>query len=58
MFLHWVEGLGAYFTWPKPLAALAVIDPEVPLVVSVTTAFRPCGVSWSCTAKLSPWLRY
>ena len=45
MFLHWVDGLGANFTWPKPLAALAVIDPEVPLVVSLTTALRPLGVS-------------
>src|SRR5580700_11306027 len=57
MFTHFVDGAGANFTWPKPFAALAVIDPEVPVVVSFTTACRPFGVSCSWMLKLSPWLR-
>src|ERR1017187_10728395 len=57
MFLHWVEGLGANLPWPKPLEALAVIDPAVPFVVSLTTAWRPLDVSCRVTLNVSPWLR-
>src|SRR5579862_615362 len=57
MFLHSVDGDGANFTWPNPLAALAVMDPEVPVVTSLTTACNPLGVSCSCTVNRSPWLR-
>src|ERR1700730_16390038 len=46
--------VGAYWTWPNPLAALAVIDPAWPLVTSLITARNPLGVSWSDTCRLSP----
>src|SRR4051794_11070784 len=54
MFLHSVDGLGANFTWPKPFAALAVMNPDWPEVMSLTTARSPCAVSCSVTVYLSP----
>src|SRR5215472_2748385 len=46
--------VGANCTWPNPLAALAVIDPVCPLVRSLMTACKPCGVSRRDTFRLSP----
>src|SRR5438876_11667888 len=46
--------VGSYWTWPNPLAALAVIDPVCPLVRSLMTACSPFGVSRSDTFRLSP----
>src|SRR5712691_624670 len=46
--------VGSYWTWPNPLAALAVIDPVWPLVRSWITALSPCGVSCRRTVRLSP----
>src|SRR5713101_7675853 len=46
--------VGAYWTWPNPLAAPAVMDPVCPLVTSLMTACNPFGVSWSDTVRLSP----
>src|SRR6266581_6442850 len=46
--------VGSYWTWPNPLAALAVIAPVCPLVRSLMTACNPFGVSWSDTFRLSP----
>ncbi len=36
---------GANLTWPKPLAALAVMEPDWPVVLSATIACSPCWVS-------------
>jgi hypothetical protein len=49
-----VDGLGANLTWPNPLAALAVMDPEEPFVVSFTTVCNPFGVSCIVRVKWSP----
>src|SRR5215469_5596468 len=46
--------VGANWTWPNPLAALAVIDPVWPLVSSLMTAWSPFAVSCRCTCRLSP----
>src|SRR5215469_15537098 len=46
--------VGAYCTWPKPLAALAVMDPVAPVVRSLMTARSPCWVSPMDTLMLSP----
>src|SRR5258708_1944399 len=46
--------VGSYWTWPNPLAALAVMDPVCPLVRSWMTASSPFGVSWRDTLRLSP----
>src|SRR5216683_120440 len=46
--------VGAYWTWPNPLAALAVMDPVWPLVRSWMTARIPFGVSRRDTLRLSP----
>src|SRR5438105_9446448 len=46
--------VGAYWTWPNPLAALAVMDPVAPLVESWITARTPLGVSRRDTLRLSP----
>src|SRR5215472_5909492 len=46
--------VGAYWTWPNPLAALAVIDPFCPVVWSLMTACNPFGVSRSDTFRASP----
>src|SRR6266568_5165920 len=46
--------VGSYWTWPNPLAALAVIDPVCPLVRSLMTACNPFGVSRMDTFRLSP----
>src|SRR6516225_4508067 len=46
--------VGSYCTWPKPLSALAVIDPVAPVVRSLMTARSPCRVSPMDTLMLSP----
>src|SRR5215471_7494113 len=46
--------VGSYWTWPNPLAALAVMDPVCPLVRSLMTVCSPFGVSRSDTLRLSP----
>src|SRR5262245_64354436 len=46
--------VGANATSPKPLAALAVIEPDSPVVRSRTPVNRPCAVSWMLTASWSP----
>src|SRR5580692_5884003 len=46
--------VGSYWTWPNPLAAHAVMDPDSPLVWSRMTACSPLDVSWSETLRLSP----
>src|SRR5215467_4134405 len=46
--------VGSYWTWPKPLAALAVMDPVAPVVRSLMVARSPCGVSPRETLRLSP----
>src|SRR5260370_4292353 len=46
--------VGSNWTWPNPLAALAVMDPVSPLDLSLMTAFRPFGVSCSYTLRLLP----
>src|SRR5437660_12682691 len=46
--------VGSYWTWPNPLAALAVMDPFCPLVWSWMTACNPFGVSCRDTFRLSP----
>src|SRR6266852_4110435 len=46
--------VGAYWTWPNPLAALAVMDPVWPVFTSWMTARSPCGVSRRDTFRLSP----
>src|SRR5258708_2568021 len=46
--------VGSNWTWPNPLAALAVMDPVSPLHWSLMTACRPFGVSCSDTFRLSP----
>src|SRR2546422_236730 len=54
MLVHSVEGSGTYLTCPKPLVALATIDPSAPVVRSRTSVRRPCSVSWSVTLSRSP----
>src|SRR5579859_584293 len=46
--------VGSYWTWPNPLAALAVMDPVSPVVRSWMVARSPCGVSPRDTLRLSP----
>src|SRR5207244_5969954 len=46
--------VGSYWTWPNPLAALAVMDPVWPFVRSWMTARTPFGVSPRETLRLSP----
>src|SRR6516164_3823631 len=46
--------VGSYCTWPKPLAALAVMDPDWPVVRSLMVARSPFGVSPMVTVRLSP----
>src|SRR5438132_944737 len=41
-------------TWPKPLAALDVIEPVWCVVLSSMTICRPCAVSCKVTTSLSP----
>src|SRR5262249_13957375 len=55
--LHSFDGFGAYFTCPKPFAALAVIEPFWPVVRSSTSTRKPCAVSCIVTLKWSPWFR-
>jgi hypothetical protein len=51
-----VAGLpvGMYSTSPKLFAALAVIEPDSPVVRSVTPVKSPCAVSWMLTVSSSP----
>src|SRR5215467_4006427 len=46
--------VGMYSTSPKPLATLAVIDPDSPVLTSVTPVKSPCAVSWMLTVSSSP----
>src|SRR6516165_3649896 len=46
--------VGANWTWPKPLSALAVMDPVAPVVRSLMVARSPCRVSPMDTLMLSP----
>src|SRR6516165_3178112 len=46
--------VGSNWTWPKPLAALAVMDPVAPVVQSLMVARSPCGVSPREMLRLSP----
>src|SRR5438132_9095833 len=46
--------LGSYWNCAKPLAGLAVIDPDCPLVTSLMFAWTPFVVSCSATCRLSP----
>src|SRR6516164_9063936 len=46
--------VGSYCTWPKPLSALAVMDPVAPVVRSLMVARSPSGVSPMDTLMLSP----
>src|SRR6516164_6374752 len=46
--------VGSYWTWPNPLAALAVMDPLCPVVKSLMTVCNPFGVSRRDTLRLSP----
>src|SRR5690242_12481621 len=46
--------VGANRIWAKPLAGLAVIDPDWPLLRSSMTAWSPSGVSCIVTARWSP----
>src|SRR5215472_8987952 len=46
--------VGSYWTWPNPLAALAVIDPCCPVVWSLMTACSPFAVSPKDTFRASP----
>src|SRR6267142_1736331 len=41
-----VAAVGSKLTWAKPLATLAVIDPEPPLVTSLRATTRPALESW------------
>src|SRR5215468_7255416 len=54
MLVQLVDGFGAYWTSPNPLAALAVIDPDWPLVRSLMTTWKPLDVSCSATVRVSP----
>src|SRR5215472_18921431 len=53
MLLHALP-VGMNWTSPKPLAALAVIEPDSPVVRSFTPVKSPCGVSWMLTVSSSP----
>src|SRR5579872_586198 len=46
--------VGSYWTWANPLAALAVIDPDSPVLRSLMAARSPFPVSLSDTFRLSP----
>src|SRR5579859_3761012 len=46
--------VGSNCTWPKPLAALEVIEPLWPVVLSSSTIFRPLVVSCMVTTIVSP----
>src|SRR5437868_6541689 len=45
---------GSNLTWPKPFAALAVIEPTWPEVTSLTTTLNPSNVSYMPTTSWSP----
>src|SRR4029453_9645753 len=49
-----VAEAGSYRICAKPLAALAVIDPVLPVVRSWTITVRPADPSWISRASLSP----
>src|SRR5215813_410384 len=46
--------VGAYWTSPKPLEVLAVIDPDWPVVRSLITTWNPPVVSCRRTVRVSP----
>src|SRR5712692_379077 len=46
--------VGSYWTWPNPLAALAVMEPRCPVVRSLMTVCNPFGVSRRDTLRLWP----
>jgi len=46
--------VGANLICANPLALLAVIDPDCPVVRSWITTFRPFGVSLNATCRWSP----
>ena len=47
---------GSYITWANPLAVLAVIRPDWPVVRSLISVTSPCGESWIDTSIWSPGL--
>ena len=49
-----VVPVGAYFTWPKPLRALVVIEPLCPVVRSLRPMKSPWAESCSVTVMRSP----
>ena len=53
MLLHSLP-VGMNCTSPNPLAALAVIEPDSPVVTSFTPVKSPCAVSWMLTVSSSP----
>src|SRR5206468_4055180 len=48
------EPLGAYWTWPKPFAALEIMWPDWPLVRSSRSMRSPCAVSRMVNTMRSP----
>src|SRR6266516_6838982 len=46
--------VGAALICPKPLAADAVMDPDCPVLRSLSTVVSPCAVSCKVTLMLSP----
>src|SRR5215472_12725475 len=53
MFTHAVP-VGAHWTSPNPLAALAVMDPDWPVVRSLIRTWNPVDVSPIATDNVSP----
>src|SRR5215469_3071528 len=54
MLVQLVDGAGANWTSPNPLAALAVIEPAWPVVRSRITTCNPLPVSPIATVRVSP----
>ena len=52
------DPLGSNLTCPKPLALLATIDPDWPVVRSLSVTFRPLEVSAKATDTWSPEFMY
>src|SRR5439155_25390182 len=49
-----VVALGAYLICPKPLATLAFIEPDCPVLRSLITTSKPSAVSCMDTVTVSP----
>ena len=49
-----LEPVGAYWIWLKPFDALAVIEPDWPVSLSLRSIWRPCAVSCSVIVMWSP----